>query len=96
LFGLFALIAVIFLMGRSSNGTNALNSGAVLLIELAILLVVGIEGAFHGIRVTRLAQRRFPGEPTRGLLWYVTKRSIRLRGTRVPPVRDGIVRGGRF
>ena len=96
LFGLVALILVMFLMGRSSHGSNALNSGAVLLIELAILVVVGIEGLFHGMRVTRMARQRFPGEPARGLVWYVTKRSIRLRGTRIPPVRDSVVRGGRI
>ncbi len=96
LFGLFALIIAIFVIGlasKHSGSGNVLNSSAVLLIELAILLVVALEGTFHSWRVSRLAGQRFPGESTRGLTWYVTKRSIRLRATRIPPVRNGIVRG---
>jgi len=54
---------------------------------LAIVGVIMIESIYHGTMLTRLAKRRLPGESTRGLIWYVAKRSLRLRVSRVPPPR---------
>jgi DUF3043 family protein len=81
LFGVFALILVVFLLGASKNGS------VVLYIELAIVAVIAIEALYHGTAVRRLARQRFPGQPANGLTWYVAKRSIRLRSTRIPPAR---------
>jgi len=81
LFGVFALILVVFLLGASKNGS------VVLYIEVAIVAVIGIEALYHGTAVRRLARQRFPGQPASGLVWYVAKRSIRLRSTRIPPAR---------
>jgi len=81
LFGVFALILVVFLLGASKNGS------VVLYIEVAIVAVIALEALYHGTVVRRLARQRFPGEPANGLVWYVAKRSIRLRSTRIPPAR---------
>ena len=83
LFGVFGLILVVFLLGASKNGS------VVLYIELAIVAVIGLEAFYHGTVVRRLARQRFPGQPANGLVWYVAKRSIRLRSTRIPPARVG-------
>ena len=37
--------------------------------------------------MTRLAKQRLPGESTRVISWYVAKRSMRLRASRIPPAR---------
>jgi hypothetical protein len=81
LFGVFALILVVFVLGSSKNGS------VVLYIELAIVAVIGSEALYHGAVVRRLARQRFPDQPANGLAWYVAKRSIRLRSTRIPPAR---------
>jgi len=81
LFGVFLLIFVIFALGKSKD------SDVVLYVEVLILAVIAIESAFHGAMVTRLAKQRLPGESTRGITWYVAKRSLRLRASRIPPVR---------
>src|SRR5579859_2655118 len=81
LFGVFALILAVFLLGASKNGS------VVLYIELAIVGVITLEALYHGSVVRRMARRRFPDLPANGLLWYVAKRSIRLRSTRIPPAR---------
>lgn len=100
LFGMVALIivAVIFsaTAGKHGRSGSALGSAAMLYVELAVVAIVIIEGAFYGTRAARLAQQRHPGQSTRGLVWYVTRRIIRLRATRVPPPRNGITRGGAF
>ncbi len=81
LFGVFALILVIFLLGSGKN------SSIVLYIELIILGVIVVESLYHGSRVTSLAKKRLPGQSTRGISWYVAKRSLRLRASRIPPAR---------
>lgn len=81
LFGVFALILVIFLLGSSKN------SSLVLYIEFFILGVIAVESLYHGARVTSLAKQRLPGQSARGISWYVAKRSLRLRASRVPPAR---------
>lgn len=81
LFGVFVLILIIFLLGSSKN------SGIVLYIELAIVGIIAVEALYHGARVTSLARQRLPGQSTKGISWYVAKRSLRLRGSRVPPAR---------
>ncbi|HVB42186.1 MAG TPA: DUF3043 domain-containing protein [Streptosporangiaceae bacterium] len=88
LFGVFALILLVFLLGRAKN------SAILLYIEIGILAVIAIESLYHGSRVISLAKRRFPGESTRGVVWYIAKRSLRLRGSRIPPTRVG--RGEEF
>ena len=81
LFAVFLLVFVIFALG--SGKTSAL----VLYIELGILVVILIEGLYHGLNVTRLIKARLPGTSTRGIIWYVIKRSLRLRSSRIPPAR---------
>ncbi len=81
LFGVFVLILIIFLLGSSKN------SGIVLYIELTIVGIIAVEALYHGTRVTNLAKQRLPGQSTKGISWYVAKRSLRLRGSRIPPAR---------
>lgn len=81
LFGVFVLIFIIFALGSSKN------SAVVLYVELGIVGVIAIESLYYGTMLTRLAKRRLPGESTRGITWYVAKRSLRLRASRIPPPR---------
>src|SRR5215469_4664139 len=81
LFGVFVLIFIIFALGSSKH------SAVVLYVELGIVGVIAIESLCYGTMVTRLAKRRLPGESTRGIIWYVAKRSLRLRVSRIPPPR---------
>ena len=81
LFGVVLLIIVIFALGSAKNSTT------ILFIELAIVGVIGVESLYHGAMVTRLAKQRLPGESTRGISWYIAKRSLRLRASRIPPAR---------
>ncbi len=81
LFGVFALIFIIFALGSSKN------SAVVLYVELGIVGVIAVESLFYGTMVSRLAKQRLPGESTRGIVWYVAKRSLRLRVSRIPPPR---------
>jgi len=81
LFGVFVLIVIIFALGSSKN------SAVVLYVELGIVGVIAIESLYYGTMVTRLAKQRLPGENTRGIIWYVAKRSLRLRVSRIPPPR---------
>ncbi len=81
LFAVFALIFVIFALGSGKN------SALVLYIELGIVAIIALEGLYHGTRVTRLIKQRLPDASTRGITWYVVKRSLRLRSSRIPPAR---------
>ncbi len=81
LFAVFALILLVFLLGAAKN------SSVVLFIEIGIVALIALEALYHSTRVSRLAAQRFPGQSTRGLAWYVAKRSIRLRSSRIPPAR---------
>jgi len=81
LFGVFVLIFIIFALGSSKH------SAVVLYVELGIVGVIAIESLYYGTMVTRLARQRLPGESTRGIIWYVAKRSLRLRVSRIPPAR---------
>lgn len=81
LFLVFALILLVFMLGAAKN------SGVVLYIEVGIVALIAVESSIHAIAIRRLARQRFPGENTRGLTWYVAKRAIRLRSSRVPPTR---------
>jgi len=81
LFGVFALIFLVFLLGAAKNSTT------VLYLEVGIVALIALEALFHATAVRRIARQRFPGESTRGIAWYMAKRSIRLRSTRIPPAR---------
>ncbi len=81
LFVVFALILLVFAFGAAKN------SSSVLYIELGIVLLIGVEAVFHATMVRRLVRQRMPGESTRGIAWYIAKRSIRLRSSRIPPAR---------
>jgi hypothetical protein len=81
LFAVFALIIIVFLLSRAQN------SATVLYLEVGIVAVIALEALFHATMVRRLAGQRFPGESTRGIAWYIAKRSIRLRSSRIPPAR---------
>jgi hypothetical protein len=82
LFGVFILIFIIFALGSRRQ-----DSALVLYIEVGIVAVIVIENAFHSARVTRLVKQLLPGSSTRGITWYVAKRSLRLRASRIPPAR---------
>ena len=82
LFAVFILIFIIFALGSHKAYSNL-----ILYLELFIVLVIVAEGSYHGARVMQLAKRRHPGENTRGITWYVIKRSLRLRASRIPPPR---------
>lgn len=81
LFGVFILIFGLFILGAAKN------SSEILYAELAIVLLISLESGYHSTQVFRLAKQRLPGQSIRGIWWYVTKRSIRLRSSRIPPAR---------
>jgi hypothetical protein len=81
LFAVFALILLVFAFGAAKN------SSIVLYLELGIVLLIAIESLYHAAMVRRLARQRLPGESTRGITWYIAKRAIRLRSSRIPPAR---------
>lgn len=83
LFGVVVLIIAIFALGSAKHST------LILYIELAIVGIIAVESLYHGAMVTRLAKQRLPGESTRGISWYIAKRSLRLRASRIPPARVG-------
>jgi hypothetical protein len=81
LFAVVVLIIAIFALGSTKHST------LILYIELAILGIIAVESLFHGAAVTRLAKQRLPGQSTKGISWYIAKRSLRLRVSRTPPAR---------
>jgi hypothetical protein len=81
LFGVFILIFLLFVLGAAKN------SSLILYAELAILGLIVLESSYHTIRVIQLVKRRFPGQSTRGINFYILKRCIRLRSTRIPPAK---------
>ncbi len=81
LFAVFALILLVFAFGAAKN------SSIVLYLELGIVLLIAIEAMYHATTVRRLVRQRLPGESTKGIAWYIAKRSIRLRSSRIPPAR---------
>jgi Protein of unknown function (DUF3043) len=83
LFGVFILIFLLFIAGAAKN------SSVILYAELGILALILLESSYHTMRVIRLARQRFPGQSTRGINFYIVKRSIRLRSTRIPPAKVG-------
>jgi hypothetical protein len=80
LFGVFLLIAVLFLPGL--RGTLTVDY-----IILAVLAVIIGEGWYTGRKVQRLARERYPGESTRGVRLYAAMRSTQMRKMRMPPPR---------
>jgi len=89
LFCVFILVFIIFALGSHKAYSNL-----ILYLELLIVLIIAGEGAYRGAMVTRLVKQRLPGESTRGITWYITKRSLRLRASRIPPPR--VKRGDRI
>jgi hypothetical protein len=81
LFGIFILIFALFFLDKTKN------SDLILYIELLIVGIVVAEALYHGLVVSRLAKQRLPGESTRGITWYIIKRNIKLRSSRIPPPR---------
>ena len=69
--------------GRSTKTQAVWSTQAI----VAIVAMIALEAVFHASVVRRLARQRLPGESTRGIAWYVAKRSIRLRSSRIPPAR---------
>ncbi len=88
LFLILLLIVGVFVFGRTRN------SSIVLYLELGIVALIALESLYHAMRVTRIARQRFPGTSTRGTTWYIAKRIVRMRSSRIPPARVG--RGGSF
>jgi Protein of unknown function (DUF3043) len=83
LFAIFLLIIAVFIVGHGKNSS----SYVVLLIEIGIVAIIALESVYHGFRVSRLAKERFPGQSTKGITWYVCKRAVKLRSSRIPPAR---------
>jgi hypothetical protein len=83
LFFIFGLLIVLLFTHAAKN------TGFVLDIEFGVVALVIGESTYHAYRVGRLARQRLPGTTVRGMTWYIAKRSIRLRSTRIPPPRVG-------
>lgn len=81
LFAIFVLILGAFFLGAAKS------SNAILILELAIVVLIVGEAYFHSLKVSSLAKQRFPGESRRGLVSYIAMRSIRLRASRSPAPR---------
>jgi Protein of unknown function (DUF3043) len=81
LFGIFILILALFLVDKTKN------SSVILFIEAAIVGVIVLEAIYHAMAVSRLVRLRLPGESTRGITWYIVKRNVKLRSSRIPPPR---------
>jgi hypothetical protein len=82
-FVVFALL-IVLLVSRAATNTSL-----VFYIEIGVVALIGGESSYHAARVGRLVRQRLPGQSTRGLTWYILKRSIRLRSTRIPRPRVG-------
>jgi Protein of unknown function (DUF3043) len=48
------------------------------------VLVLVIETSYHGTRLIRLVRERYPGDSTKGVRMYMTKRMISMRSARLP------------
>ena len=81
LFGVFVLIFMLFVLGAAKN------SSTILYTELGILALILVESGYHTVRAINLVKQRLPGQSIRGINFYIIKRSIRLRSTRIPPPR---------
>jgi Protein of unknown function (DUF3043) len=57
------------------------------IVVVALLLVVIVEAWFVGNKVKRLSAERFPGESTKGIVWYAAQRGIQMRRMRLPKPR---------
>jgi hypothetical protein len=57
------------------------------IVVVFLLVVIIVEGWFVGNKVKRLAAQRFPGESTKGVVWYAASRGIQLRRMRIPKPR---------
>jgi len=86
LFLVFVIIIGVFFLGRSSKSGGS-GSYLILLIELGIVALIALESLYLSLRVSRLVRQRLPGASTRGLTWYIAKRAIKLRSSRIPPAR---------
>lgn len=85
LFVVFVAIIGLFLLGRTTQSPNG--SYLILLFEVGVVGLIAVESIYHGARVTRLVRQRLPDQSTRGITWYVAKRAIKIRGSRIPPPR---------
>jgi hypothetical protein len=56
-------------------------------VVVFLLLVIVVEGWLVGGKVKRLAAERFPGQSTKGVVWYAASRGIQLRRMRMPKPR---------
>jgi hypothetical protein len=77
------VVLLVVLLVIPGNTTKLVADGVVLLL----LLVIVIEGWLVGSKVKRLAEQRYPGESTRGVMMYTTMRGISLRRMRIPKPR---------
>jgi hypothetical protein len=83
LFFIFGLLIILLFTHAAKNSVFVLD------IEFGVVALVIGESTYHAYRIGRLAKQRLPGTSVRGLTWYIAKRSIRLRSTRIPPPRVG-------
>jgi Protein of unknown function (DUF3043) len=79
MFGILVLVVLLFTPLRKSAVLDYL--------VLVLLLVILVESYFVGSRVIRLAQKRFPGESTRGIRMYAGIRGTQIRRLRMPAPR---------
>ena len=77
------VVLLVVLLVIPGSGTKLVADGFVLFL----LVVILIEGWFVGNKVKRMAEQRFPGESTRGVMMYTTMRGISLRRMRIPKPR---------
>jgi hypothetical protein len=78
------LLVLVFIPSLRKSGATDYAVGLV-------FVVIVVESVITGGRVIKLAHQRFPGESTRGVLWYAAFRSTQLRRLRqpVPRVKPG-------
>jgi hypothetical protein len=77
------VVLLVVLLVIPGSETKLIADGFVLFL----LLVIIVEGWFVGNKVKRMAEQRFPGESTRGVMMYTTMRGISLRRMRIPKPR---------
>lgn len=84
----FILPLLVVTMGLGFSGSQALSS----ILELAILLVIALEGTWIVITLKRAVRKKFPDESGRGLTTYALMRAMNMRFLRMPKTQ--VARGG--
>jgi hypothetical protein len=82
----YFLPATIVILVFGTNPVSLLRYVSQVLM-LALFVGIFIDGRRLGRGVVSEVERRFPGEPTRGLKWYAVSRALQFRRLRLPKAR---------